>query len=55
MVKGKQFVSASANLMAEWDWEKNQELDPHNVAWKSDKKAWWLILLYSMVTAIMMN
>ena len=28
-------------LLDEWDKEKNEELTPHNVSYKSDKKVWW--------------
>ena len=40
--KEKQYVSDNALLLAEWDWEKNIDLNPHIVTWKSDKKAWWI-------------
>ena len=42
--KEKQYVSDNAQLMAEWDWEKNRviNLDPTNLASKSNKKAWWI-------------
>jgi len=41
--KEKQYVSDNAQLMAEWDWEKNNELqfNPEILTLGSDKKAWW--------------
>ena len=42
--KEKQYVSDNAQLMAEWDWEKNNALglDPSRLTYGSGKKAWWL-------------
>lgn len=44
--KGKQYVSDNAQLMAEWDWEKNNEFgyDPSKITWGSDKRTWWRCL-----------
>ena len=41
--KEKQYVSDNAQLMAEWNWEKNSELnfDPKTLTLGSNKKAWW--------------
>ena len=41
--KEKRYVSDNAQLMAEWNWEKNNELDfnPENLTLGSTKKAWW--------------
>ena len=41
--KEKQYVSDNARLMAEWDWEKNNELglSPQTLTLGSGKKAWW--------------
>ena len=39
--KRKQYVSYNARLMAEWDWEKNVDLDPTQLTVGSSKKAWW--------------
>ena len=41
--KEKQYVSDNARLMAEWNWEKNNELgfDPNKLTCGSDKKPWW--------------
>ena len=41
--KEKQYVSNNAQLMAEWNWEKNDELgfDPKILTLGSNKKAWW--------------
>ncbi len=38
----KRYVSDNAQLIAEWDWEKNKGLNPYAITWKSDKKAWWI-------------
>ena len=42
--KEKQYVSDNAQLMAEWDWEKNNGigLDPNKLTCGSNKKAWWI-------------
>ena len=29
-------------LMKEWDWEANGDLDPHKVATGCNKRAWWI-------------
>ena len=44
--KDKQYVSDNAQLMAEWDWEKNAELgfDPSQLTSGSNKKVWWKCL-----------
>ena len=41
--KEKQYVSDNAQLMAEWDWEKNTSVgfDPKQISLGSDKKVWW--------------
>ena len=43
IVAEKQYVSDNAQLMAEWDWEKNNELglDPAKIACGSGKSVWW--------------
>lgn len=38
----KKYVSEDAELMKEWDWEKNIELSPNVITAKSDKKASWI-------------
>ena len=40
----KQYISENAQLMAEWDWEKNDKLgfDPKTLTLGSRKKVWWL-------------
>ena len=40
----KKYVIDNAELMAEWDWEKNNELgfDPKTLTLGSDKKVWWI-------------
>ena len=42
--KEKQYVSDNAQLMAEWDWEKNTELglNPYETTRGSKQKVWWL-------------
>ena len=42
--KEKQYVSDNAQLMAEWDWEKNTEMgiDPNRITYGSTKKVNWL-------------
>lgn len=39
----KRYVSDNAQLMAEWNWEKNNELEfnPEMLTLGSNKKAWW--------------
>ncbi len=37
----KKYLIDNAELMAEWDWSKNTDLDPHNLTLGSNKKAWW--------------
>ncbi len=41
--KEKRYVIDNARLMAEWYWEKNDELgyDPAKITLGSDKKTWW--------------
>ena len=41
--KEKRYVSDNAQLMAEWDWMKNNEFgyDPTKISLGSDKKTWW--------------
>ena len=41
--KEKQYVSDNAQLMAEWNWERNNELkfDPQILTLGSGRKAWW--------------
>ena len=39
--KEKQYVSNNAQLMAEWNWERNIDIDPSHIALGSDKKVWW--------------
>ena len=42
--KEKRYVSDNAQLMAEWDWNKNSNLgfDPKEITHHSDKKVWWI-------------
>ena len=41
--KEKRYVSDNVQLMAEWDWQKNNELnfDPETLTLGSHIKAWW--------------
>ena len=41
--KDKRYVSNNAQLMAEWDWEKNNELgfEPNTLTLGSGRKVWW--------------
>ena len=41
--KEKQYVSDNAQLMTEWDWERNYDIGllPKELACGSNKKAWW--------------
>ncbi len=41
--KEKRYLSDNAQLMAEWDWEKNNELgfDPKTLTLGSGQKVWW--------------
>ena len=40
----KKYVIDNAELMAEWNWEKNDKLgfDPKTLTLGSDKKVWWV-------------
>ena len=44
--KEKRYVSDNAQLMAEWDWEKNNSFGvvPNEITLGSTKKAWWTCL-----------
>ena len=44
--KEKQYVSDNAQLMAEWDWEKNNTLGfaPNEITSHSGKKVWWICI-----------
>ena len=39
----KHYISENAQLMAEWNWEKNNErdFDPETLTFGSNKKVWW--------------
>ena len=39
--KEKRYVSDNAQLMDEWDWEKNNDIDPSKLMLGSGKKVWW--------------
>ena len=40
----KKYIIDNANLIVEWDWEKNNDigLDPSKLTCGSNKKAWWI-------------
>ena len=38
----KKYITDNPNLIAEWNYEKNIDLDPSKITLGSDKKAWWL-------------
>ena len=38
----KKYISENAELMKEWDWERNSNLDPNHLFSNSSKKAWWI-------------
>lgn len=40
--KEKRYVSDNAQLMAEWNWEKNIDIEPSQLTLGSGKKAWWI-------------
>ena len=39
--KEKQYVSDNAQLMAEWNWEKNADISPSQLTIGSGQKVWW--------------
>ena len=39
--KEKQYICDNAQLMAEWNWEKNTEISPFSTTLGSGKKVWW--------------
>ena len=43
-IKEKKYVSDNAQLMSEWDWEKNNLLGfyPDKLTFGSNKKVWWI-------------
>ena len=38
----KQYISENAQLMAEWNWERNTNFDPSQLTIGSGKKVWWV-------------
>ena len=40
----KKYIIDNAELMAEWDWEKNSSLglEPSTITYGSNKKVWWI-------------
>ena len=39
--KEKRYVSDNAQLMEEWNWERNTDVDPSQLTLGNKKKAWW--------------
>ena len=39
--KENQYVSDNAQLMAEWNWDRNTDSDPSKLTLGSGKKVWW--------------
>lgn len=40
-MKPKSYIIENTELMSEWDWEANADLDPNKLTPGSNKKAWW--------------
>lgn len=40
-MKQKSYIIDKKELMSEWDWDANAELDPNKLTSGSNKKAWW--------------
>ena len=40
--KEKKYVSDNAQLMAEWNWERNTDVSPFHLTIGSNKKVWWI-------------
>ena len=40
-MKQKSYIIDNKELMSEWDWDANAELDPNKLTSGSNKKAWW--------------
>jgi hypothetical protein len=38
--KKKQYVSDNAQLMAEWDWVRNEDIKPEQLAPNSHERVW---------------
>jgi hypothetical protein len=41
-IKSRRMLSSYKNLMGEWDYEKNEGLDPCKLTHGSHKKVWWI-------------
>ena len=39
--KEKRYVSDNAQLMIQWNWEKNNDVSPYETTCGSHKKVWW--------------
>ena len=40
-IMSKKYISDNAELMKEWDWEQNKDLDPSKLTMGSHIVAWW--------------
>ena len=40
-MKEKKYIIDNAELMAEWNWERNTDVSPSQLTLGSHKKAWW--------------
>ena len=40
-MKQKSYIIDNKELMSEWDWDANADLDPKKLTSGSNKKAWW--------------
>lgn len=40
-MKPKSYIIENTELMSEWDWDANADLDPNKLTPGSNKKAWW--------------
>ena len=41
-MKQKSYIIDNKELMSEWDWDANTDLDPKKLTTGSNKKAWWI-------------
>lgn len=41
-MENKKYLIDNKELMKEWDWNKNESLDPNKIVFGSEKKAWWI-------------
>lgn len=41
-MNSKQYIINDKNLMKEWNWDKNNDIDPSSITKSSGKKVWWI-------------